>query len=607
MPEEDIAWLRNYKLNNQGPYSQKMSDEVTYLPVKVHIVGTNNGANYYKIGSLLDAFCTLNNQFAPYGWQFYIYQDINYINNDNLYYHRNSYNGTINSNSVQSVINMFFVGFDPTGYNVCGYYSRGNGPQNISGNGRQGVVVIGNGCAGNGNSTIAHELGHFFSLPHTFFGWEGRSATAAPRITDERVSGSNCNTSGDFFCDTPADYLSDRWSCPYAPRSKNDFEGTPYAPDGALYMSYANDACQNYFSEEQLDAMRAYLTSERPYLLSANYPGYAVITDSAAPSYPDSAATGIPSNYVNLKWRRVPGADYYHLQVTRSLNPNNMQVDTVIASDTSILLTNLDPGFTYRWRVRAFNKYSTCSGYSTFRPLTTVGPTNLTPIIDIESISCNGAFDGSISLDVTGGTGPYVYTWANGISTSILTFLDKGNYMVTITDNNNESLALCIDVAEPDPLVVDIVPNGNTLIAEVTGGTLPYTFAWSTGETSAGIVAQPSNSYTVVITDKNGCTVSKTYNALVGINQVDALGSIRVYPNPTLGASSFTVEFAAPQAVNATIEVLDNAGRRVYQTQKHFVSGTNTTQVPANELSPGLYFVRVTGQNVVQTTKLLVY
>ncbi len=599
-----MTWLRDYKMNNRGPYYDKSSsDTYTYLPIKVHIAGNNAGGGYYKFATLLDAFCTLNEQYRPYGWQFYIYDEVNYINSEVLNQHTSGYQTIIRNQSVPNVINMFFVA-NPDG--ACGYFSGWGGPQNSSGNGRQGYIAINNSCGQNKNTTIAHELGHFFSLPHTFYGWEGRTVNDAPRATDERVNGSNCNNAGDYFCDTPADFISDRWRCPYS-LTKVDYVGTPYNPDGSLYMSYANDECANHHSQEQVDAMKSYLTSERPYLLNHNFPNYPVITDSTALLCPRTGATDVPSNYANLKWSEVEGATHFFVEVTRTNNPNNVVFDTIISSsNTSVIVTNLSPGFAYRWRVRAFNKYSTCSPFAA-ATFTAAPATSMVPEILIDPITCAGAYNGAIAISVTGGTGPYNYSWSSGLTDSTLTYLEGGNYQLTITDNNNERLMMCIALPEPDTLSVGINVSSNNIIALPNGGTAPYTYTWSNGSTTAGIIAQQDGSYSVTVTDKNGCSITNSYS-YVGIGQVDAASSLRVYPNPAVGsAGSFTVEFNVPQPVSATIEVLDNTGRRVYSGAEKFDGGNNVTQISTAQMSPGLYLVRIIGADVVKTTKVLVY
>ncbi|CAN5316997.1 hypothetical protein BH09BAC1_BH09BAC1_20080 [soil metagenome] len=600
MPEEMMSWLKEYKMNSNGPYINKAEDEITYLPIKVHIAGNDLGGGHYKMSTLLDALYTLNTQYLPYNWQFYIYGNINYINSDVLNQHTSGYQTIINNQAAPDLINIFFVA-NPSG--ACGYFTGYGGAQG-SGSGRQGYVAINNSCAANKNSTIAHELGHYFSLPHTFYGWENRGVTAAPKSTDERVNGSNCSTTGDYFCDTPADFISDRWNCPYS-LTKTDYVGTPYNPDGTLFMSYSNDACQNHHSPEQLDAMRSYLPDRRGYLLNYTFPNYAYIIDTAHTIFPANGAMNVPANYVNLKWDLVPGATHYLLEATRSNNPNILAIDTIV-TDTSLLFTNLDAGYTYRWRVRAFNNYSTGSPFTLYSTFSTSTATTLNPVINVDPVSCSGAFDGGILVNINGGQGPYNYQWSDGSSTSQLTYLDEGTYLVTVTDGSNQRIVLSIDISEPAPLDVNLALGGSTLVAQITGGTPPYTYAWSTGETGVTTTANTTGNYSVTITDANGCTANKTFG-YVGISQVDAASSLRVYPNPTAGATSFAIEFTVPQAITATIEVLDNTGRSVYSAPQSFSTGLNVTNVPVAQLSSGIYFVRIVSQEVVKTTKLMVY
>lgn len=124
-------------------------------------------------------------------------------------------------------INIYYVTDFTSDINACGL-SDLPGITNATGSG----IVIRKDCIGAG--TLAHEMGHFFGLPHTF---EGNGA--------ELVDGSNCDTAGDGICDTPAD--------PYVPgdpkeqyvngdcvfiSTKTDANGEYYNPDLGNIMSY---------------------------------------------------------------------------------------------------------------------------------------------------------------------------------------------------------------------------------------------------------------------------------------------------------------------------------------------------------------------------------
>lgn len=601
MPQDMLNWLRDYKAANPGVSAKKTSDStVTFIPIQFHIVGTNTGGSYYAFNTLLDAFCTLNGQYAPYGMQYYMYDDINYINNDNLNLHTGNYRGTINNESVPNVVNMFFVN-DPSG--ACGYYAGFGGPRGADGN-RQGYIAIQDGsCAAPDNSTIAHELGHFFSLPHTFSGWEGRASSANASFSDERVNGSNCGFAGDYFCDTPADYLSNRWSCPYT-QNKTDFNGDPYEVDGTLYMSYSNDACTSRFSDEQVDAMYSYLQNVRSYMLDFVYPGYEVITDTTKPVLPTLNALNVPANYVNLKWSSVPNATRYYLELRYDSPAVLIVMDTVV-SDTSIILTDLDRFKGYKYRVRAFNPYSTCSPMSNFNIFTTGDTISLKPVVSVGQISCYNAFDGSIEIQVTNAAGTLTFQWSNGLSgsTSSLTNLTEGNFDVTVTDGV-ESLVLDIDLVQPQELFADIEEVGTSLQVVVTGGTPNYSYQWSTGAQGTGVQLDESlTEYSVTVTDANGCIASKTLST-VGITEAVADNDLTIYPNPLATGTGLVVQLSQTQQVDATVQVFDNTGKLVQSTG--FNNG-NSVVLSTNNMPGGLYIIRLTGTNVNLTRKLIVY
>ena len=109
---------------------------------------------------------------------------------------------------------------------------------------RQGAVYMGIACSGPGNTTLAHELGHFLNLPHPFDGTSGQPAavwaervTRNPQEPPPRYS-ANCTTAGDRFCDPRADYRDNRWNCP-DPSALLDINADPFNPDETLYMSYS--------------------------------------------------------------------------------------------------------------------------------------------------------------------------------------------------------------------------------------------------------------------------------------------------------------------------------------------------------------------------------
>ena len=139
---------------------------------------------------------------------------------------------------------------------------------------------------------------------------------------------------------------------------------------------------------------------------------------------------------------------------------------------------------------------------------------DLTTIVDAE---CNGASTGSISVDISGGTPPYMFQWSDGSTDADLTDVPAGDYSATVTDNNGCMLTTeTLTVGEPSEvqiisaIVVDNLCNGGmsgSIDIEVAGGTPPYSYDWSTGDTTEDISGLVTGSYDVTITDENGCTL----------------------------------------------------------------------------------------------------
>ncbi len=144
---------------------------------------------------------------------------------------------------------------------------------------------------------------------------------------------------------------------------------------------------------------------------------------------------------------------------------------------------------------------------------------------------CNGDSNGTISLDVTG-TEPISYNWVGGDG-SLASNISAGEYMVTVEDATGCSATATIVVEDPDVLEVQINSEGEQYYdAYVTGGVWPYAYLWSTNETTPYIVVSEVESFSVVVTDANGCAASAEFPQ-VGLIENELLGLPLVYPNPT--------------------------------------------------------------------------
>ncbi len=137
---------------------------------------------------------------------------------------------------------------------------------------------------------------------------------------------------------------------------------------------------------------------------------------------------------------------------------------------------------------------------------------NITPVVT--DVLCPGACTGSILLTGSGGTPPYTFTWSTGHSTQGIGNLCSGTYTVTISDELGCLTVVTATVAEPAAIAatfsIDDVScmggNDGFIDMTVSGGTGPYTFSWSTGDTTEDIGNLVAGTYSVTIADANQCT-----------------------------------------------------------------------------------------------------
>ncbi|MFK8102967.1 MAG: hypothetical protein AB8G15_10600 [Saprospiraceae bacterium] len=185
---------------------------------------------------------------------------------------------------------------------------------------------------------------------------------------------------------------------------------------------------------------------------------------------------------------------------------------------------------------------------------------------------------GGLILNTNGGTPPYTYDWSTGENTASITVTMNGVYAVTITDasgcvTGDEFSVSTIDPCQFLTATAESDPAG-VLITNITGGTAPYTYSWSTGETSSSITPMIDGTYTVTITDANGCVVEAT----VTINSAPCNDLLIFIDNPqafTLitGYSGGTPPYTFLWSTGATTSSISAPGSGTYSVTITDVNG----------------------------------
>ncbi len=136
------------------------------------------------------------------------------------------------------------------------------------------------------------------------------------------------------------------------------------------------------------------------------------------------------------------------------------------------------------------------------------------------NITCNGYSDGAITISVSGGTPLYSYVWNDGITTQNRINVVAGNYSVTVNDNNLCSTSSNIMITEPTGMLITssfVNPtcptnnNDGSITLNITGGSVPYQYHWSTGSATNNLLNAGPGNYLVTVSDANTCSVSAAF------------------------------------------------------------------------------------------------
>jgi hypothetical protein len=266
-------------------------------------------------------------------------------------------------------------------------------------------------------------------------------------------------------------------------------------------------------------------------------------------------------------------------QYTYSIDGSTFQAGTTF--------NGLAPG---AYTITVLDNTSGCSSVSA--STVTIDPVANAPVatlVSSTSVTCNGDSDGALEISTSGGTAPYNITWNPNVGNSTsVDNLAAGSYTVNITDDNGCSTSATFTVGSPNALLVNGTSTNvlcgiadGTITTAVAGGTAPYTYAWTpNGETTTSLSELAAGTYSVQVTDDNGCTASQNFT-------LNTIGNLPVNIDPSY------VEIEAGESVVLTATGGDN----YVWTPTTGLSCTTCPNPTANPTVTTTYYVSATDDN----------
>lgn len=384
---EDHVLLMERLIANKETYEaapvQTRSSIVKYVPITCILVADDNGNGRAREEQVLEQIASLNQYYAAQELIYYIdewrYKDHTLIFTDPTH--------------PTSIFQMRLIK-DPNAMNVfvtqsaqtdgglgvtLGFYS----PQND-------WIVIRKDEFNGFNNTLAHEGGHFWSLEHTFNGWDCTSydpdehgnpvnilwSPCNGSLRIELMNGSNCQTAGDLICDTNPDYnFGYGWSsggdqcAPYTQQVR-DSNGDLIDVEEQNQMGYFISCDDYFFTPTQQSLIQTdFFSAARAYLRRSYVPDQDPVENSIVYNYPVNGEETSTFDNVEFDWEDEPGATDYLVIVDRSSSftfvPKRFRVQ-----ESFLTIDELTPNVNYFWKVWPYNESVTGAGWGptqTFR------------------------------------------------------------------------------------------------------------------------------------------------------------------------------------------------------------------------------------------------
>lgn len=374
----------------------------------------------------------------------------------------------------------------------------------------------------------------------------------------------------------------------------------------------------------------ANIVSSGPYSIE---PGDSIVVAFAVVAGDNFNSLKVNAHYAELMYEKMRGINISveNIKNITCNNDNNGEIDLSVDLGfppynlswfhDSTLTTELADSLTAgNYNVEIVDKY----GISRLMNFSITEPNELkADLISLENTSCADSKNGSVTLDVSGGTGGYSYDWGNPLIPAIENpQLAAGHYELKVSDMNGCIDTVLVNIEAPDTLKMykGSIVNDTNLVCdgEITviaaGGVGPYIYSSNGGFTQSdnSFSGLCKGEYEVTIEDANGCELSQTYEIEAPeVSQstnstIEMLSEFKFYPNP---ANDYIIaEFIPLEAEELQITVVDVHGKLLQNVQQGQM-GTEVYKLVliTSQYKPGTYFLNISNSQGMTSNQFQVY
>jgi hypothetical protein len=225
-------------------------------------------------------------------------------------------------------------------------------------------------------------------------------------------------------------------------------------------------------------------------------------------------------------------------------------------------------------------------------------------LVEDTSVKCYGESNGKLEVIAISGVSPLTFSLdgINFIESNVFENLPAGDYNVFVSDAVNCSANFPISISEPDEISLTLKLEGGNLFADVDGGVMPYTYLWSDGSENSRIENPTESSYTLLVTDDNGCVIEGEIKDILSSNHnLFNTNQLVIYPNPAIG--HLILNAAIPLSGEFILEVFNITGKLVY-TQN--LQDLDQILIPTSSWNSGSYILKVQGDDAISVSKFIV-